>query len=87
MSSTKILEDCNTATGYIEEITKDSEFVTITIDGWENTRYLEVLNIRLCIPQSVFPKSIEVGGESVDNTLIVREIEEVIPNDELMDSD
>ena len=79
MLSTKILEDChNTAKSFIEEITKDSEFVTITIDGWENTRHLEVLNIMLCIPQSVFHKSIEVGGESVDNTLLVREIEKVI---------
>ena len=55
----------------------DSPFFTLTIDGWENTRGLEVLNIMVCVPESIFYKSIEIRGEKVDNVLLSRELEKV----------
>jgi hypothetical protein len=54
------------------------ERASIAIDGSENVRNLSVLNIILCIPESIFYKSTEIVGESVDNVVIQREIEKVI---------
>jgi hypothetical protein len=76
---TSCLEKCHKkAEKEIEKMISESESVTIAIDGWENVRNLSVLNIMLRIPESIFYKSTEVGGESVDNVVIQREIKKVI---------
>jgi len=63
---------------FINRRLSECESVTIEIDGWENIRHFSVLNIMLCIPESIFYKSVEVVGESVDNKVVQREVENVI---------
>jgi hypothetical protein len=62
----------------INKLVKESDSITIAIDGWKNIRSLSVVNIMTCVPESIFYKSIEVYGESVDNKLIQREVEKVM---------
>ena len=51
------------AVEFNRQMISDSPFFTLTIDGWENTRVLEVLNIMVCVPKSIFYKSIVIRGE------------------------
>jgi hypothetical protein len=62
----------------IKKLVQESDSITIAIDGWKNIRNLSVVNIMTCVPESIFYKSIEVYGESVDNKLIQREVEKVM---------